>query len=63
MSCRDLPRPSSTYADPAAALSKAAIRNRTLEVESRDFEALLGRPVTPLNEAVDAFVQGLKVAA
>jgi NAD(P)H dehydrogenase (quinone) len=96
----ELSGPSATYADLAAALSKAAgrnvqvqrlddaafakrlaeaglpgfavdivvnihaaIRGGALGTESGDFEALLGRRVTPLNEAVEAFVEGLKAAA
>jgi len=32
------------------------IRNGSLEVNSSDFEKVLGRPVTPLNEALDRLV-------
>ena len=35
------------------------IREGTLEVESSDFEKLLGRPVTPINEALSQLVKGL----
>jgi NAD(P)H dehydrogenase (quinone) len=35
------------------------IREGTLEVESSDFEKLLGRPVTPINEALSQLVKGI----
>jgi NAD(P)H dehydrogenase (quinone) len=36
------------------------IREGTLEVESNDFEKLLRRPVTPINEALSKIVNNLK---
>ncbi|TCI36287.1 SDR family oxidoreductase [Exiguobacterium sp. SH4S7] len=36
-----------------------SIRNGSLEVESNDFELVLGRPVTPLKEALQKFVTAL----
>lgn len=36
-----------------------SIRNGSLEVESNDFEKLLGRPVTPINEALTLLVNGI----
>lgn len=35
------------------------IREGTLEIESNDFEKLLGRPVTPINEALRQLVDGI----
>jgi len=35
------------------------IREGTLEVESNDFEKLLGRPVTPITEALTSIVNGI----
>jgi NAD(P)H dehydrogenase (quinone) len=35
------------------------IREGTLEVESSDFENLIGRPVTPINEALSQLVKGI----
>jgi NAD(P)H dehydrogenase (quinone) len=35
------------------------IREGTLEVESDDFEKLLGRPLTPINEALSQIVRGI----
>lgn len=39
---------------------QTGIREGGLEVESRDFEKLLGRPATPVNEALRAIVEELK---
>lgn len=36
-----------------------SIRNGSLEVESNDFEKILGRPVTPINEALKQLVKTL----
>lgn len=36
-----------------------SIRNRSLEVESNDFEKVLGRPVTPINEALTQLVTAI----
>lgn len=36
-----------------------SIREGTLEVKSSDFEKLLGRPVTPINEALSQLVKGI----
>jgi NAD(P)H dehydrogenase (quinone) len=36
-----------------------SIRNGSLAVESNDFEKVLGRPVTPINEALEQIVKGL----
>jgi NAD(P)H dehydrogenase (quinone) len=36
-----------------------SIRNGSLTVESNDFEKVLGRPVTPINEALAQIVKGL----
>jgi NAD(P)H dehydrogenase (quinone) len=35
------------------------IRDRALEIESNDFEKLLGRPVTPISEALTQIVKGI----
>ncbi|QOS81264.1 hypothetical protein JNUCC31_10645 [Paenibacillus sp. JNUCC31] len=35
------------------------IRGRAFEVESNDFDKLLGRPLTPTNEALSQLVQGI----
>jgi NAD(P)H dehydrogenase (quinone) len=35
------------------------IREGTLEIESNDFEKLLGRPLTPINEALSQIVKGI----
>ncbi|WP_134683892.1 SDR family oxidoreductase [Brevibacillus migulae] len=35
------------------------IRKGTLEIESNDFEKLLGRPVTPIHEALEQIVNGI----
>lgn len=35
------------------------IREGTLEVESSDFEKLLGRPITPINDAISQLVKGI----
>lgn len=34
------------------------IREGALEIESNDFEKLLGRPLTPINEALSQLVSG-----
>lgn len=39
-----------------------SIRNGSLEVESNDFEKVLGRPVTPINEALTQLVNGISQA-
>lgn len=36
-----------------------SIREGTLEVESNDFEKLLGRPVTPIKEALTQIVNDI----
>ena len=36
-----------------------SIRNGSLEVESSDFEKVLGRPVTPINEALSQLVHAI----
>ncbi len=36
-----------------------SIRNRSLEVESNDFERVLGRPVTPISEGLKQVVNGI----
>lgn len=36
-----------------------AIRNRALEIESSDFEKLLGRPITPISEALVQIISGI----
>ena len=36
-----------------------SIREGSLDVESDDFEKLLGRPATPINEALAQIVKGL----
>ncbi len=38
------------------------IRNGALEIESNDFEKLLGRPATPINEALTQIVNGISLA-
>ncbi|MCK0472798.1 SDR family oxidoreductase [Halalkalibacter sp. APA_J-10(15)] len=38
---------------------QGSIRNGSLEVESTDFEKVLGRPVTPINEALDQLVNAI----
>ncbi|GJM77053.1 hypothetical protein HMSSN036_92690 [Paenibacillus macerans] len=35
------------------------IREGTLEVESNDFEKVLGRPLTPIQEALGQLVKGI----
>lgn len=42
---------------------QAAIRNGALDVRSRDFETLLGRPVTPLKTALEQVLKGLEAKA
>ena len=37
-----------------------SIRVGSLDVESKDFEKLLGHPATPINEALRQIVDGLK---
>jgi NAD(P)H dehydrogenase (quinone) len=39
---------------------QSAIRDGVLELESNDLQTLLGRPVTPLSEAIEVLVSGLK---
>ncbi|NOU84699.1 NAD(P)H-binding protein [Paenibacillus sp. LMG 31460] len=39
---------------------QSAIRDGVLELESNDLQTLLGRPVTPLSEAIEVIVSGLK---
>ena len=39
---------------------QSAIRDGVLEIESNDLPKLLGRPVTPLSEAIEVLVSGLK---
>ena len=39
---------------------QSAIRDGVLEIESNDLPTLLGRPVTPLSEAIEVLVSGLK---
>ncbi|MBP1989636.1 SDR family oxidoreductase [Paenibacillus eucommiae] len=38
------------------------IREGTLEIESNDFEKLLGRPVTPIKEALTSIIHGISQA-
>jgi NAD(P)H dehydrogenase (quinone) len=44
---------------PIAVGIQDSIRNGSLEVESNDFELVLGRPVTPLNEALQKLIATL----
>ncbi|KRE51574.1 SDR family oxidoreductase [Paenibacillus sp. Soil724D2] len=39
---------------------QSAIRDGVLELKSNDLQTLLGRPVTPLSEAIEVIVSGLK---
>lgn len=39
---------------------QSAIKDGVLELESNDLQTLLGRPVTPLSEAIEILVSGLK---
>ncbi|NOU72829.1 NAD(P)H-binding protein [Paenibacillus sp. LMG 31458] len=39
---------------------QSAIRDGVLDIESNDLQTLLGRPVTPLSEAIEVLVSGLK---
>lgn len=39
--------------------NQESIRNGSLEVKSNDFEKVLGRPVTPINEALNQLVNAI----
>lgn len=45
---------------PMLTATKAAVRDGVLEIESNDLEALLQRPVTPINEALNILIGSLK---
>ncbi|MBJ9987554.1 SDR family oxidoreductase [Paenibacillus sp. S28] len=48
------------FALPIVVGIQQGIREGQLEIESQDFEKLLGRPLTPIVEALDQIVSGLK---
>ena len=47
------------FAIPIVVGIQESIRNGSLDVESNDFEKVLGRPVTPINEALTKIVKGI----
>lgn len=48
------------FALPIVVGIQQGIREGQLEIESQDFEKLLGRPLTPIAKALDQIVSGLK---
>ncbi|MBB3126745.1 NAD(P)H dehydrogenase (quinone) [Paenibacillus rhizosphaerae] len=48
------------FALPMVVGIQQGIRGGQLEIESQDFEKLLGRPLTPIKKALDQIVSGLK---
>ncbi|UYO02865.1 SDR family oxidoreductase [Paenibacillus sp. PSB04] len=48
------------FALPIVVGIQQGIREGQLEIESQDFEKLLGRPLTPITKALDQIVSGLK---
>lgn len=50
------------FAIPIVVGIQQGIREGTLEIESSDFEKLLGRPVTPIREALTQIVNGISQA-
>lgn len=45
---------------PMLTTTKSAVRDGVFEIESNDLEALLQRPVTPINEALNILIESLK---